>query len=309
METKPKRRFFDNILWLYLETFVMTLLGQFLGMLLLAGTTIPFVAFGSNLPEKPEFVTAAEYALFIGIWAVGLLWIGLSKKDRNILKGLWTAPKGNRISYFLLGIVIGAGLNAVCILTAYLNQDIKLVYDSFHPLSFIMIFICVLIQSSAEEFVCRGFLYQRLRRSYKHPAVAIIGSSLLFALLHLGNKGVTVLSLINITLTGILFSLIVYYMDSIWCAFAVHTAWNFTQNIVFGLPNSGIVVPYSVWKLDAASARDSFAYNTGFGIEGTVISVVVLFIACIAVFLWGRKFGKQPYNVWEQEQDHEPVSL
>ena len=31
--------------------------------------------------------------------------------------------------------------------------------------------------------------------------------------------------------------------------FAVHTAWNFTQNILFGLPNSGINVPYSVFKL------------------------------------------------------------
>ena len=56
-------------------------------------------------------------------------------------------------------------------------------------------------------------------------------------------------------------SLMVYYMDSLWCAFAVHTAWNFTQNILFGLPNSGINVPYSVFKLNAATARDSFAYN------------------------------------------------
>lgn len=302
MEKKTKRRIFDNILWLYLETIVMVLLGQFLGVLLVEGSMLLLSGIIPNIYEMPAWTTGASYAMFIGMWLVGLLWIGLSKKDRGILKTLWTAPEGNKISCFLLGIVIGTGLNGVCILVAYLNKDIVLFYDAFHPLSFVIIFICVFIQSAAEEFLCRGFLYQRLRRSYKHPAVAIFGSSLLFAILHLGNEGVTVLSIVNIVLVGILFALMVYYMDSIWCAFAVHTAWNFTQNIVFGLPNSGITVPYSVWKLDVASARNSFAYNVGFGIEGTVMADIVLLIACIVVFLWGRKFGKPPYNVWEEKE-------
>ncbi len=32
----------------------------------------------------------------------------------------------------------------------------------------------------------------------------------------------------------------------------VHMAWNYTQNIIFGLPNSGIVSGFSLFKLDAA---------------------------------------------------------
>ena len=92
----------------------------------------------------------------------------------------------------------------------------------------------------------------------------------------------------------------VYYMDSLWCAFAVHTAWNFTQNILFGLPNSGINVPYSVFKLDAATARDSFAYNVGFGIEGTLLADVVLLVACVLLYLWGRKHGKKSMDVWAE---------
>ena len=77
--------------------------------------------------------------------------------------------------------------------------------------------------------------------------------------------------------------------DSLWCAFAIHAAWNFTQNILFGLPNSGIVMPYSVFKLDAATARDSFAYNVGFGIEGTLFADIILIIACLLLFFWGQK--------------------
>ena len=139
-----------------------------------------------------------------------------------------------------------------------------------------------------------------MRRSYKNPVVAIVGNSLLFALLHLANHGVTILSVLNIFLVGILFSLMVYYMDSLWCAFAVHTAWNFTQNILFGLPNSGINVPYSVFKLNAGTARDSFAYNVGFGIEGTVFADIVLLAACVLLYLWGRKHGKKSMDVWAE---------
>ena len=91
----------------------------------------------------------------------------------------------------------------------------------------------------------------------------------------------------------------VYYMDSLWCAFAVHTAWNFTQNILLGLPSSGINVPYSVYKLNAATARDSFAYNVGFGIEGTAADIVLL-AACVLLYFWGRKHGKKSMDVWAE---------
>ena len=39
---------------------------------------------------------------------------------------------------------------------------------------------------------------------------------------------------------------------------------NFTQNILLGLPNSGNVVPFSIFKLEGAA--DSLVYNVGFGI-------------------------------------------
>lgn len=161
-------------------------------------------------------------------------------------------------------------------------------------------FATVFVQSSAEELICRGYLYQRFLKSYGKPASAIVGNSLLFAILHLTNDGITVLSVLNIFLVGIVCSLAVYYMDSLWCAAAIHTAWNFMQNIIFGLPNSGMTVPYSVFKLDAGAAVNSFAYNVGFGLEGTVMADIVILTAGILLFLWGRKYGKKHYNVWER---------
>ena len=302
MEKKKllKNKIVDTLPVLYLETVILMVLGQFLGNFVLG------IPVGIAYARNPEILNSAflnttlMYVIFWGIWAVALFWIGIRKRNRPILQAVGTKPQGNNWKYLLFGLVLGFAMNGFCILIAWLHHDIVLTYDAIHPLWFVVVFLTVFIQSSAEELLCRGFLYQKLRRSYKNPVVAIVGNALLFALLHLANDGVTVLSVLNIFLVGILFSLMVYYMDSLWCAFAVHTAWNFTQNILFGLPNSGVNVPYSVFKLDAATARDSFAYNVGFGIEGTFFADIVLLAACVLLYLWGRKHGKKSMDVWAE---------
>ncbi|MCM1101452.1 MAG: CPBP family intramembrane metalloprotease [Clostridium sp.] len=276
------------ILIVYLLAAVLLVAGQFLGVF---AAVIPLMI-GTDV-----MVTAAVYLQFIGIWIVTIPYLYLTKKNRPILRALGRSPAGNTLGKFLLGLGIGFGLNAVCILGAWLNRDIALYFSAVEPLPLLFLFVAVFIQSAAEEFLCRGFVYQRLRQRYRRPAVAILGNSLLFALLHLMNDGITVLSVLNIMLTGILFSLMILYLDSMWCAMAAHAAWNFTQNIIFGLPNSGIVVPYSVFHLDAASARDSFAYNVGFGVEGTLLADAVLLFACAGLWAWGRKYGKASENI------------
>ena len=105
--------------------------------------------------------------------------------------------------------------------------------------------------------------------------------------LAMGNPGVTKLGLLQVFLIGVLFSLIVYYWDSLWTVIWAHTAWNFSQSIVFGLPNSGIVSKYSVFKLEAASARDGIFYNTSFGVEGSMGANVMIAAAIVIVLIYG----------------------
>lgn len=235
--------------------------------------------------------TVSEYLIFIGIWIVCLLWF-LKRSNRPLYKAIGTAEKGNNIPMFLLGLLIGAVTNGLCILGAHLHGDIYMFYDSFKPLPLLLIFVSVLIQSSAEELVCRGYLYRKLLNRY-NPVVAILVSSLFFSLLHIGNPGVGVIALIDIFVSGLMFALMVYYFDSIWCAFAAHTAWNFTQKIIFGLPNSGMVVPFSIMKLDASTASDSFFYNVGFGVEGTIFAVIVEAAACVLLIVFGTLRAKK----------------
>ncbi|MBD5551639.1 MAG: CPBP family intramembrane metalloprotease [Lachnospiraceae bacterium] len=287
---KKKRGLTDNIIVIWLIATVLTLVGQMLGSFVFL---IPFMS------DTDFGLTISQYLIFGGVWIVFWLYLRLTKKNRPILQVLGRDPWGNRPVFLLAGMAAGFGLNGICILTAWLHGDIVLYYDSLHPVLLVLIFIAVLIQSSAEEFICRGFVFQRLLKGGRSPWVAIIGNAALFAILHLMNDGVTFLSILNILVIGIGFSLIVYYMDSLWCAIGLHTAWNFMQNIIFGLPNSGLVTPFSLFKLEASTAKNSFAYNVGFGVEGTVTANVLLIAVCILLYVRGRKQDRKPYVVWE----------
>ena len=285
-KTHPAMLIFGWLL-MFLLSYVLLLVGQILGS---------FVALIPIMRSSDAWITSTMYFQFIGIWVVFIVFMLIYKKDRAIISKLGTKEKGNNFKFFMLGILLGFLMNGVCILVAWLNKDIYMYYDGFDPLMLIIVFIAVFIQSSAEELVCRGFLYQRLIRIYKNPWVAIILNSAFFGCLHLMNPGVTFLSIVNIVVVGIFFSLFVYYYDSIWAAMAMHAAWNYCQNIVFGLPNSGQVVPFSILKLDASTAKDSFAYNVGFGIEGTLFADIVLALGCVVLIILGQRKKKKIEN-------------
>lgn len=318
-QKKFKISLVHNFVVYTIMTLLITLIGQMVGGMMFslpvgikAGREL--AAQGATLADiDPEVIAQAvggiqfspfldtflRYFETIGPWIAFLLFF-LLKRNKPLFKTITPACKGNNLVNLLLGLLIGFGLNGIVILAAALHGDISLSFDSFHPLQLLAILFAVFVQSSSEEVACRGYLYQKLLHRYKLPVVAVVGNALLFSFLHIFNSGVTALALLNILLSGLMFSLMVYYFDSMWMAFAAHCGWNFTQNIIFGLPNSGIRVPFSIMVLDEANARDSFAYNVAFGVEGTVLAVVVLAVACIVIYLIGRKNGPKATDIWAE---------
>lgn len=297
--------FLDNIFILYIETFLLMLLGAIAGSFVIGTIELILGMDGAFYENNPDLKIAMMYANSIGLWIVLYLRCGIRKKSRSYImwKNSSKERAGNNMPWLITGLLTGFGLNNLCAVVAYICKDISLEYGKFQILPLSIILVCVFVQSGSEELLCRGFLYERLRMSYKNPWVAIIGNSVFFGLLHLGNDGVTVISIINIIAAGLAFSLFVYYFDSMWAAIAMHTAWNFTQNIILGLPNSGIVSPYSLFKLDAANARNSFAYNVEFGLEGTIVADVVLIAACIVLIVYGRKHRLAQASKGEEHED------
>ena len=277
-----RRSFTDTFFITAILTVALLSVGQVVGFVIWQLLPLP--------ADSPVVTTGFLYYVDVGVWLVFAAYMMFTQKNRPILSWLGSDAEGNRPSMFALGLLIGFVLNGFCALVALLHGDIRLRFDGVDLLPTLILFVGVLIQSSAEELACRVFMYQRLRGAYACPAVALVGNPALFAVLHLMNRGVTALSVLNIFLVGLLFSMCVYYFDSFWMVAAIHTSWNFTQNILLGLPNSGNVVPFSIFKLEGAV--DSLAYNVGFGIEGTALACVVLVVACVCAYVIGQKVGR-----------------
>ena len=284
----------DFILWAVLETLVLMMLGASVFDLVVK-------ILGVDWDNFPAYIRVAQmYFAFIGIWIAIFLSIFLSKPNKPMIKAVAFDKKMNNWKGLLIGSALGFGMNGACILFSVLLGDIGLVFDKFEILPLLLIFICVMVQSGAEELVTRMYLYQKICRRYKNPVVAVAVNSIFFTLLHGGNPGIGVFAVLQILLVAVLLSLIIYYFNSFWMCVMVHTVWNFTQNIIFGCPNSGIVTEYSIFKLDAAS--NGFFFDTKFGVEGSIGACLIILAACVAVVLIGKKKGIKPVDIWAEDE-------
>lgn len=285
-EKKSTLRTIFTLPLLYIEAVLMMVIGELIGMSIrLLSSLFPMLA-GNEV-----WVTLSDYGEFWGMWLIVMALLFM-KKNRPILTLF--KKKG-----FITGLLIGFGMNGFCVLMAALTGAINLSFSSFNIFSFFLLFAAVFIQSGAEEIVCRAFLYERLRKAYKSPFTAIIGNSVLFALLHSLNDGVGITGIMNTFVIALLLSAIIYYYGSFWCVAALHTAWNFTQNILFGLPNSGNIEPYSIFSL-SSGAKNSFFYDTAFGIEGSIFSSLVIIVVILILVLYANKHDKREVYIWTE---------
>ena len=243
--------------------------------------------------------TALTYVRFQGIWLLVLLIIILIPRNRPILKSLTTKTKGNTLKMFAVGLLCGLGANLLCAFIAMLTGDVRISFVSFQPISLLIVFVAMLIQSGAEELIYRIFAHQHMVRRYGNHVFAALVIVPVFAINHALNPGFGFVPFLGLCGLGLLCAALVIWMDSPWAAIAAHTAWNFCQNIILGLPNSGGVATYSVFKLETAT--DSFAYNVVFGPEGAITATIILLAATGLIAWWGTKHKIVPTNIWDTE--------
>ena len=286
---------FGSAVWACVLGFVLFIVGQTVMYLVLA-----VIGRAAGLFSSDIWNTAILYLAFFGVWIMFFL-NALLKKNRPLLKAYGTGLRGNRIPELLMGILVGFLMNGVLILFAIMHGDIHLYFDRFSIGAFLFFFVSVFIQSAAEEIMCRGFIYHRILRTYRgqYLAAALI-NGIFFGLIHITNNGATPIAIIDIMICGIEYSALVYYFDSVWMAMGMHAGWNFTQSILAGLPNSGNVFPYSIFRLDAATATNSFFYDVGFGVEGTIPSIIIELVVLVLIIVIGRKMKRQSTDIWAE---------
>ena len=279
---KPRRKVRHMIWAVCLISLVLLFLGQILGEL---GVGLLFRALGLT---DAKLLFLGMYLSFLGIDLLVLLYTLLWEKPilRSFSRRGPNGGSGNTWAMFGVGLLVGFAMNALCILAAWLHGDLDFSVGRFDLPYLLLALVFVCIQSGAEELLCRGYMFGAVKDRYNVWIAAAV-NALFFGALHLTNPGVTVLSLVNVVFFGLVLSVAMIKLESLWFCIAVHTAWNFSQSIFFGLPNSGIVSQGSFMHLEAA--KESALYSMSFGIEGAITTTLVLLVLTLAVLLFARR--------------------
>ena len=231
-----------------------------------------------------------ELFSFVIILFFFMFWVKVIEK--NALSSLGFV-KRNWLKYLAWGILLSLLQMGVIALVYQVSGIGSFVLNelSLEPLLFILGLLPFwLLQGGTEEVATRGWLLTRIAARTNLPLAIAISSSL-FGFLHLGNSGVTFLSVLNIVLDGVLAGLLLIYTDSIWLVVAQHGTWNYVQGNLLGFQVSGTGADASIFSFTMGSGPD-WLTGGAFGAEGSIITTLVLLVSLVIVYRLGERKEK-----------------
>ena len=254
----------------------LLLFGRMLGDLLLKPLLI-------LLPKvRQDMAFLLMYLRFIGVLLLTAIYCAWAEKEvwKSFFSRRQGGMPGNTASHFFLGIVAGAGIIGFCILIAFLHGGAELAAGGFHVVYLLGGLLCVLIQAGAEELVFRGYLLGVIRLNREDWGAVLISAGI-FAAIHLLNPGMTMFGCLRLFISGVVLGLMVCRCKSLWMAIAFHTAWNYAQTFVFGLPVAGMVSEKAIFRISAV--HSSLFYDAVAGVEGCLPAFLTELALCFAI--------------------------
>ena len=261
---------------------------------LVIGYLVEFFSPGNGTASIQEFfyhyLLYYELFSFVIILFLFIFWVKVIEKNSLSTLGF---VKKNWLKYLGLGILLSLLQMGVIALVYQVGGigTFELNELSLEPILFILgLFPFWLLQGGTEEVATRGWLLTRIAARTNLPLAIAISSSL-FGILHLGNAGVTFLSVLNIILDGVLAGLLFIYTDSIWLVVAQHGTWNYVQGNLLGFQVSGTGADASIFSF---TMGDGPVWLTGgaFGAEGSIITTLVLLVSLVIVYRLGERKEK-----------------
>lgn len=148
-----------------------------------------------------------------------------------------------------------------------------------------------------EELIMRGILFRNLEEMLG-SWISLAITALLFGLAHLNNPNATLTSALAIALeAGVLLGAAYMVTQRLWLAIGIHFAWNFVQGGVFGVAVSGVA---SEGILRGELHGPELLTGGPFGVEGSVVAVVVCLAAAVVLLVVARREGHLIAPMWRR---------
>ena len=117
----------------------------------------------------------------------------------------------------------------------------------------------------------------------------------------MASSGYSIIPLLDLFISGAYFAVSYHAFGSIWFACSAHMAWNYTQDFIFGLPNSGMESASSIF-VSATNNENIFFFDEVFGLEGAGMALIVEMTTFIVILLIGMLMMKKKQKTEELNQ-------
>jgi hypothetical protein len=260
--------------------------------------------------KAPSGMSAMSHA-FIGectFFLVTLLATWIMSKIERRPNGVYGLGGSRKLPRFIAGLTWGVICLSLLVLTllktGLLVIDSRLLFGSDILLYGAIWLLIFLLGGLFEEYFSRGYLQYTLTRglagvyqwAFKTPRGATLGFwtsavivSLLFGLGHLNNPGESPIGLLTAGLASMVFCLSLWRTGSLWWAIGFHAAWDWSQSFLYGVADSGAIVPYRL--LATHPVGKPILSGGATGPEGSIFTFAILALASlIIIFTQPRAF-------------------
>lgn len=212
-------------------------------------------------------------ALMIGmeVGRKGSVWYtcGLFLGDTTAREAIW----GTTIAIGSLGVIAVGGMA--------IGGTFDVAPTSARPLT--VLIGTIIVAAVGEEILFRGTIFQAIEERFG-GVVAVMTTSLLFALAHVMNPGASVISLVNVFLAGVLLGTMLIRSASLWSSIFFHIVWNLLVALCFGAV-SGNELGGGVVVMNLSQASSSFVWLVSgpFGVEEGLLTTLLLIVTTTIV--------------------------
>lgn len=233
----------------------------------------------------PRGVQGGSFAILLGSLVGGWAMLALDGRSPDAL-GMYVVPATASESFLGLGLGVAIGLATVGLIALFggiaWSAQAGTMGGWLSGAGAALLFLAV--PAAAEEAFLRGYPLQALTEAFG-ARVALVGTSVVFGVLHLGNPQASLLGIANVTAAGLLLGAVYLRTGSLWWATGVHLGWNWSHGYLADLPVSGLEV-LDAPLYEGASAGPAWIGGGGFGPEGSALATVVVLLATAALW-WG----------------------
>jgi len=251
---------------------------------LLAFPITIFIGFGIDILLNGKYAYdyakgAVPVSSFLGTYIsgnIGLLLmvlifrLGVDKKDFKSLGFTWKKHQTDA----WMGLLISLAILFMGALILSVTKKLYLTNAVFSVDYFITAIVLYIVVAFTEEIVFRGYLLQNLMDSINRWwALTLV--SLLFAVLHLQNGGVTPLAFLNVFIGGLLLGMNYIFTRNLWFGIFFHFGWNFFQGSVLGFNISGTGIEQGSSIFLQRTVGEEYFTGGNFGFEGSLICTLL----------------------------------